>query len=76
MTSRMWSHRPTSAFSRSAGAGMASRVFKATTLADIAQAADVPLGNVYYYFKSKDELIRAVVADYIEEVDTMLATPL
>ena len=25
-----------------------------TTLADIAQAADVPVGNVYYYFKTKD----------------------
>jgi TetR/AcrR family transcriptional regulator, transcriptional repressor for nem operon len=44
----------------------------ATSLADIAQAADVPLGNVYYYFKSKDELIRAVVADHTEEVDAML----
>jgi AcrR family transcriptional regulator len=46
----------------------------ATTLADIAQAADVPLGNVYYYFKSKDDLIRAVVAEHSEEVDTMLNT--
>ena len=44
----------------------------ATSLADIAQAADVPLGNVYYYFKSKDELIRAVVAEHTEEVDSML----
>ena len=24
-----------------------------TTLADIAQAADVPVGNVYYYFRQK-----------------------
>ena len=39
----------------------------ATTLAEIAQAADVPLGNVYYYFKSKDELIRGVVAAHIED---------
>jgi TetR/AcrR family transcriptional regulator, transcriptional repressor for nem operon len=46
----------------------------ATSLAEIAQAADVPLGNVYYYFKSKDELIRAVLAEHIEEVDTMLNT--
>jgi TetR/AcrR family transcriptional regulator, transcriptional repressor for nem operon len=27
-----------------------------TTLADIAQAADLPVGNVYYYFKTKDRL--------------------
>jgi AcrR family transcriptional regulator len=37
-----------------------------TTLADIAARADVPLGNVYYYFKSKDELIGAVLAGYKE----------
>jgi TetR/AcrR family transcriptional repressor of nem operon len=46
----------------------------ATSLAEIAQAADVPLGNVYYYFKTKDELIRAVVAEHVEEVDSMLDT--
>ena len=33
-----------------------------TTLADIAKAADVPPGNVYYYFKTRDELVRAVIA--------------
>ncbi len=32
-----------------------------TTLADIAKAADVPAGNVYYYFKTKDEVIAAVI---------------
>ena len=35
-----------------------------TTLADIAERADVPLGNVYYYFKSKDELVGAVLYSY------------
>src|SRR6266849_6125302 len=30
--------------------------FRDTSLADIAEAAHVPLGNVYYYFKTKDEL--------------------
>lgn len=34
-----------------------------TTLANIAQLADVPLGNVYYYFKSKESIILAVI-DY------------
>ncbi|MFE4457132.1 TetR/AcrR family transcriptional regulator [Nocardia tengchongensis] len=32
-----------------------------TTLADIARAADVPIGNVYYYFKTKDELVSAAI---------------
>lgn len=31
------------------------------TLADIALAAGVAPGNVYYYFKTRDELLRAVV---------------
>lgn len=31
-----------------------------TTLANIAQLADVPLGNVYYYFKSKESIVLAV----------------
>jgi AcrR family transcriptional regulator len=32
-----------------------------TTLADIAQVADVRLGNVYYYFKTQDDIVAAVV---------------
>ncbi|MFD0419826.1 TetR/AcrR family transcriptional regulator [Streptomyces sp. NPDC127108] len=35
-----------------------------TTIADIAAAADVPVGNVYYYFKTKDELVRAALAEH------------
>jgi AcrR family transcriptional regulator len=30
--------------------------FRETSLADIAEAARVPVGNVYYYFKTKEEL--------------------
>jgi TetR/AcrR family transcriptional regulator, transcriptional repressor for nem operon len=44
-----------------------------TTLADIAQAADVPVGNVYYYFKTKDELVEAVLASRIDDVHAALA---
>lgn len=33
-----------------------------TTLANIASLADVPLGNVYYYFKSKESIVLAVIA--------------
>lgn len=35
--------------------------FRKTTLADIAEDAGVPLGNVYYYFKTKDEICTAVI---------------
>src|SRR5215467_6057636 len=37
------------------------RGFRETSLADIAEAADVPAGNVYYYFKTKDEPGEAVI---------------
>src|ERR1700732_1702238 len=35
--------------------------FGSTSIADIAKAARVPLGNVYYYFKTKDEIGGAIV---------------
>ena len=35
--------------------------FGATSLADIAREAEVPVGNVYYYFKTKDEIGEAIV---------------
>jgi AcrR family transcriptional regulator len=45
-----------------------------TTLADIAQAADVPVGNIYYYFKTKDELVGAVVEAYSSDLRARLAS--
>ena len=50
--------------------------FNQTTLADIAQEADVPLGNVYYYFKTKEAIGEAVIerraadnAEYFSKLD-------
>lgn len=37
------------------------RGFHITTLADIATEAGLPLGNVYYYFKTKQEIGAAVI---------------
>lgn len=39
------------------------RGFSATSLADIAEASDVPLGNIYYYFKTK-----AAIAEGVAEI--------
>src|SRR5256885_6012747 len=44
-----------------------------TTLAEGAERGDVPLGNVYYYFKSKDDLVRAVLEGYQEQADALIA---
>jgi len=46
---------------------------ESTTLADIANAADVPVGNVYYYFKTKDDLVQAVIAEHADEIQARLA---
>ncbi|MEV6330486.1 TetR/AcrR family transcriptional regulator [Streptomyces sp. NPDC051909] len=35
-----------------------------TTLADIAREAEVPVGNVYYYFKTKDDLVLAALSEH------------
>jgi TetR/AcrR family transcriptional repressor of nem operon len=43
-----------------------------TTLADIAKAADVPPGNVYYYFKTKDDVIAAAIDAHARQVRTTL----
>jgi TetR/AcrR family transcriptional regulator, transcriptional repressor for nem operon len=45
-----------------------------TTLAEVAEHADVPVGNVYYYFKSKDELIGAVLDGYQAQAATLIQT--
>lgn len=37
-----------------------------TTLAEIAQRSEVPLGNVYYYFKTKDDIAAAVINEHLE----------
>jgi TetR/AcrR family transcriptional regulator, transcriptional repressor for nem operon len=45
-----------------------------TTIADIAQVADVPVGNVYYYFKTKDDLVEAALGAHAQGLQTMIAS--
>jgi TetR/AcrR family transcriptional regulator, transcriptional repressor for nem operon len=44
------------------------------TLAEIAEAADVPLGNVYYYFKTRDELVGAVIDSRSKQIHSLLGS--
>jgi AcrR family transcriptional regulator len=46
--------------------------FHSTTLADIATESKVPLGNVYYYFKTKDEICQAVIDERKKELTKLL----
>lgn len=43
-----------------------------TTLAEVAERADIPAGNVYYYFKTKDELLAAVIDGYVQQARLLL----
>jgi AcrR family transcriptional regulator len=49
------------------------RGVEGTTIADIASVADVPVGNVYYYFKTKDELVEAAIEAHAAEMRARLA---
>jgi TetR/AcrR family transcriptional repressor of nem operon len=44
-----------------------------TTLAQIAERADVPPGNVYYYYKTFDELVLAVIESRLARIRQVLA---
>ena len=46
--------------------------FYRTTLAHIAEEARVPLGNVYYYFKTKEDICKAVVTERKQTLSNML----
>ncbi|MQY21071.1 HTH-type transcriptional regulator BetI [Nocardia sp. RB20] len=59
-------------------AAAAARVFhergvEKTTIADIARAADVPVGNVYYYFKTKDQLVQAAIGAHGQGLRNVIA---
>jgi AcrR family transcriptional regulator len=45
-----------------------------TTLAQIAEAARVPPGNVYYYFKTRDDLVAAVIDSQAAQVRELLSS--
>jgi AcrR family transcriptional regulator len=46
--------------------------FASTAIADIAQEAKVPLGNVYYYFKTKEEIGGAVIERRLSRFQRLL----
>lgn len=43
-----------------------------TSLADLARESGIPLGNIYYYFKTKAELAGMVANVFVDETNRML----
>ena len=48
------------------------RGYNQTSFQDISEATGIPRGNFYYYFKTKDEILDAVVNARIAELSAML----
>ena len=46
--------------------------FEATSFTDIAEAVKISRGNFYYYFKSKDEILDAVIEARLRNTQNML----
>jgi len=57
---------------RSADRLILGQGFRQTTLADIAEDSEVPLGNVYYYFKTKEDICKSIVENRIESMQALL----
>jgi AcrR family transcriptional regulator len=49
------------------------RGYNQTSFHEIADATGIPKGNFYYYFRSKDELLKAVIDERVARIERMLA---
>ena len=49
------------------------RGYNQTSFQDISDATDIPRGNFYYYFKTKEEILNAVIDGRIANLNTMLS---
>lgn len=46
--------------------------YNQTSFSDVVGAANVPRGNIYYYFKTKDEILEAAIRYRLERIAQML----
>ena len=55
-----------------AAAAIHAEGYAGTTLSRVARAAEVPLGNVYYWFRTKDALAEAVIQARVDELNALM----
>lgn len=48
------------------------RGYNQTSFQDISDATDIPRGNFYYYFKTKEEILEAVINSRVDDLSEML----
>ena len=48
------------------------RGYNRTSFTDIVEAAGVPRGNIYYYFRTKDEILLAAIEHRLDIIETMI----
>jgi AcrR family transcriptional regulator len=46
--------------------------FHATAMRDIAKRADVSIGNLYNYYKTKEEIFESIIGGYLQVINTRL----
>src|SRR5579862_557252 len=51
----------------------AEQGYEKTSLREIAEQLGVTKAALYYYFKSKEDIVRSLVEDYVAELDTLIA---
>ncbi len=47
--------------------------FGATSIADVAERSGIPLGNIYYYFRTKAAMAEAVADVFVQETEALIA---
>ena len=51
----------------------AEQGYEKTSLREIAEQLGVTKAALYYYFKSKEDIVRSLVEDYVAELDELIA---
>ncbi len=49
------------------------RGYSATSIADLAAEANIPVGNIYYYFRSKADVAYAVADAFVRDTEDMIS---
>ena len=49
-----------------------TRGYNQTSFSDISDETGIPRGNFYYYFKTKEDILSAVVEERVEALETIM----